>query len=349
MSPDTETLWAPPGDLAKRLKSAGMDWGRGDPHLTLAWFALLAETALPDDVSVICEDCSQADPGTSHLLLMRAKDGRGMVTGMSNFYTPLFGLVGEDSASPEKLAGLMARLRSARPKIHEVRCAPLDSASRSWQLLRQAFAKAGWLTDDYFCFGNWYHRVVPGDYAGYFAQRSGQLRNTVARGERKIAKTPGARVQIIDGSEPDLAPAIDAFVTVYNRSWKTPEPFPAFIPGLCHLAAANNGLRLGLVWLDERPIAAQLWLVANAKAYIVKLAYDQDFPGLSAGTVLSAALFRQVIDVDRVSEIDYLIGDDSYKRDWMSLRRERHGIVAFNPNSVGGLWRAVKHHLGKLR
>ena len=349
MSHGTATLWESPGELANRLIVAGPHWGKGDPHLSLPWFALLAETAMPSGVSLLCEDCSQIEPGASHLLLMRSNDMPGMVTSLSNFYSPLFGLVGEEVVSPEKLTGILARLRLAKPRIHEVRCAPLDTASRSWQLLRQAFRQAGWLIDDYFCFGNWYHQVAPGGFAGYFERLDSRLRNTIRRGEKKIAKTPGARVQIFDGNESDLASAIEAFVAVYNRSWKKPEPFPAFIPGLCRLAAANNGLRLGLVWLDEQPIAAQLWLVANGKAHIVKLAYDQDFPGFSVGTVLTAALFRHVIDVDRVSEIDYLIGDDPYKSDWMSSRRERRGVVAFNPSAVRGWWHAAKHHLGKLR
>jgi hypothetical protein len=30
-----------------------------------------------------------------------------------------------------------------------------------------------------------------------------------------------------------------------------------------------------------------------------------------------------VIDTDRVEEIDFLTGNDAYKQDWMSERRER--------------------------
>ena len=43
------------------------------------------------------------------------------------------------------------------------------------------------------------------------------------------------------------------------------------------------------------------------------------------------------IEQDHVQEIDYLIGDDAYKRAWMSLRRERWGIVAYDPRSASGL------------
>jgi CelD/BcsL family acetyltransferase involved in cellulose biosynthesis len=51
---------------------------------------------------------------------------------------------------------------------------------------------------------------------------------------------------------------------------------------------------------------------------------------------------RQVIDIDRVQEIDYLTGDDAYKNQWMSHRRERRGLIAFNPRTVGGLAALVR-------
>ena len=52
---------------------------------------------------------------------------------------------------------------------------------------------------------------------------------------------------------------------------------------------------------------------------------------------------RHVIDIDRVGEVDYLTGDDAYKRDWMSHSRERCGIIAFNLRSVRGIAAAATH------
>jgi hypothetical protein len=43
--------------------------------------------------------------------------------------------------------------------------------------------------------------------------------------------------------------------------------------------------------------------------------------------------------------VDYLTGDDNYKRDWMSQRRERWGILALNPRTpLGAL--AIARHVG---
>jgi len=52
---------------------------------------------------------------------------------------------------------------------------------------------------------------------------------------------------------------------------------------------------------------------------------------------------QHALDIDRVHEVDYLTGDDAYKKDWMSARRERWGMVAFNPRTPRGLLEAAWH------
>ncbi len=56
---------------------------------------------------------------------------------------------------------------------------------------------------------------------------------------------------------------------------------------------------------------------------------------------------QHVIEVDQVREIDYLSGDDAYKQDWMSHRRERWGILAFNLRTFKGVLAACKHIGGR--
>jgi len=315
-----------------------------DLHFSPKWFQLLALTAMPASAKLALGIAGES----CYLPLMTSAESPGRVFGLSNFYTPLFALLNEAQADRRRLVELAANLRIRSAGIHEARFTPMDPESPSWFALRDAFTKAGWLVDDYFIFGNWYHPVKGTSYADYLATRPSQLRNTLTRARRRLEKTEGYSLRLCTGR--DLSEAdIDAFVAVYNRSWKKPEPFPDFIPGLCSLAAREGWLRLGIIRLDRRPIAVQLWLVASGKANIVKLAYDQDFAKTSAGTVLTAALMEHVIDIDRVAEIDYLIGDDPYKRDWVSYRRERRGLIAFNPAFLCGWLAAIRHFAGKLK
>ena len=73
---------------------------------------------------------------------------------------------------------------------------------------------------------------------------------------------------------------------------------------------------------------------------IYKLAYKDSLRDYSVGSILSLEMFRQAIDEDRVEEIDYGVGSEPYKRDWMEDRRRLYGLVAFNLRTPSGLVRA---------
>jgi CelD/BcsL family acetyltransferase involved in cellulose biosynthesis len=139
-----------------------------------------------------------------------------------------------------------------------------------------------------------------------------------------------------------LEPHLTAYQQVYAASWKVPEPFVSFVPQMARMLAQRGWLRLGLVYLGTVPIAAQLWFVKSGVAYIFKLAYDEQHQSLSAGSVLTATLMAHVMDVDKVRVVDYLTGDDGYKKDWMSERRQRIGLRVYNTRSLRGALGAAR-------
>src|SRR5260370_38134266 len=106
-------------------------------------------------------------------------------------------------------------------------------------------------------------------------------------------------------------------------------------------------LRLGVAYTGARPAAAQVWSVNNGTASIYKIAYDQKFKELSVGSYLTMHLMERAIDVDKVREIDYLSGDDRYKSDWMSHRREHWGILAMNPRTLLAALAVIRHVGGR--
>jgi CelD/BcsL family acetyltransferase involved in cellulose biosynthesis len=54
-----------------------------------------------------------------------------------------------------------------------------------------------------------------------------------------------------------------------------------------------------------------------------------------------------VLECDNVKEVDYLIGDDQYKQQWMNRRRERWGIVAYNPKTLFGAALLIREAIGR--
>lgn len=266
----------------------------------------------------------------------------GEVSALSNFYTAIYAPVLEEGLAAEDLLPLARALRrSGRAAAY--RFSPMDPASREFTLLKRALRLAGLSAHGYLAFGNWYEPVRQ-TWADYLKNRSGQVRSTIKRNAKKFA-AEGGQLEIVTGGDA-LEAGLAAYQAVYAQSWKVPEPYPGFVPGLIRLCARRGWLRLGLAWLGDKPVAAQIWIVANGRADIYKLAYVEAHKALAPGTLLTALLMEQAIDVDKVREIDYLIGDDAYKTAWMSQRRERFGLIAYDPLTPRGLAGLLRQTLG---
>lgn len=266
-----------------------------------------------------------------------------ILTSLSNFYSPIY-----EIPSHQKLANLLKEFHSSWDIL---KLQPLNQ-NDAIKIVNE-LKNYGIPVFSFFCFGNWYLEVKNRSYDEYFLNLSSRVKNTVTRKTKKFLAIPNTRLQIISSENEELETAISAYNKVYNASWKNAEGYPDFISELCHLAASQDALRLGIAYIDDVAIAAQLWIVADNTAHIYKLAYDEAYKNYGAGSVLTAKLMQYVIDVDKVTKVDYLTGDDAYKKDWMSHRQERWGVMAFNTSTLRGLFSMFvafsKLYLKKLR
>lgn len=266
---------------------------------------------------------------------------------LSSYYTALYAPAHSQHVDGQGLVELARTLRTGPLKAGVHLFSPMDPECTEFRRMEVALRQAGFVTMRYFRFVNWYLPCQGLTWSQYFAERKGALRNTVRRMTKKLTAEAG-RLEIITGGD-RLETGIAAYERVYAASWKQAEPYPAFVRELMMLCARQGWLRLGVAWLGETAIAAQFWIVAHGRAEIFKVAYDEAYKAHTAGTLLTAALMEHVLDLDQVSEVDYLIGDDPYKKTWMSHRRERWGIVAFNPRTVSGLMGLARHYAGQLK
>lgn len=324
---------------------------------SLAWFGNLATCglAVANQGAAVSQWWLAVDLGSGSAVCLPTLSGPKL-TGLSNYYSSLYAPPVWPASGTEALTeatetalwqAVGQAIRQHRARWPVLMFDPIDPQSGFFSLWSMALKQAGYAVDRYFCFGNWYLLVAGRSFAAYSESLPSPLRHSIARGQRRLSRQGAWRVDIQQQPDAELGVAIDDFVTVYEESWKGPEPNHLFIPALARMAAAQGWLRLGVLRLDGQAIAAQLWLVKDGKASIFKLAYVSGFERFSAGSVLTSALMRHVIDVDQVQEVDYLTGDDAYKRDWMSHRRERWGIVAFDLRTAAGLWAWLRHWLGK--
>ena len=310
------------------------------------WFDLLQKQVYPDDSSVRYYFVTESGRPTAILPLRIVKQGQVCgLESLSNYYTSLYSPLMSDECNPQVLGRLLSAVTTENRRAHTMRFAPMDPESPVYVSLLNELRATGWIPLTFFCFGNWYLKVN-GDWPWYLKSRSGNLRSSIKR-RSKTFFTEGGTLEVVSSLD-GIESAIQAFQEVYSASWKTPEPYPDFVPSLIRLLASNGMLRLGLARLQGRPIAAQLWIVGKNKASIYKVAYDEAFASFSPGTVLTNSIMQFVIEQDQVNEVDFLIGDDKYKELWMSDRRERWGIIAFNPRTVIGLLLLTKEMGGRI-
>ncbi len=331
----TLSVYPHPREFPADVHALFASTAQGSVENSTAWYSNLIDTVYRGDTGVSFHVLRKDGSPVAALPLRVSPSWRGQcVTALGNYYTALYAPLLAPGLSPEELAFFLAAVRDAYAPLASMQFAPMDPESAYFGLLKTALKSSGLIPFDYFCFGNW-HLNVSQDWPSYLQGRDGQLRSTLKRAGKKFAAA-GGTLELVQGGA-RLDPAIAAYLQVYAASWKQPEGFPDFIPGLIHTCAAQGWLRLGIAWLDGTPIAAQLWIVAHGKANIFKLAYDDKFKSYASGTLLTALLMAHVMQHDQVDQVDYLMGDDPYKQLWMNHRRERWGIVAYNPKTLAGL------------
>lgn len=321
---------------------------------TLPWYRNFSASVLASNEHLRIFGVETAAGTAAALLAMHYREstappfGLKRLQALSNYYTSLFGpLLEPGTADMQHILHLLAgAIAGDEMDWDVVDLHPLAVDSPVFSGLVSALRDAGLLVQSYFCFGNWYLPVNNQSFDEYFGTRSSRLSKTAKRQRRILQASGRFRFELFSDIE-RLDQAIADYNAVYNSSWKVPEPYPTFIPGLIRTCAEQGWLRLGIAYLDGQPAAAQLWTVVDGQASIYKMAYDGRFAKESVGTVLSSLLMEHVIEVDKVRVVDYLSGDDVYKRDWMSHRRERWGIIAFNPRTPHGLLAASRHIGGR--
>jgi len=279
------------------------------------------------------------------LFAMQARDGGRVLEAMTNPYTCLYRPLlapGLDDATLHAIGRAFGRACRVQGSVR-LDALPAEYAARS--ALPDGFRAAGLVLAPFDHFGNWHEPVAGLCWADYLATRRGELRETI---RRKLRRAEVAHEVI---STPDRVEAgIAVYEDIYARSWKVPEPYPNFNPTLMRQAAAAGALRLGVLRTTEKkPIAAQLWIVAHGQACVLKLAHDEAFKALSPGTVLTALMLRDLLDGERVKEIDFGRGDDPYKRLWTGHRRQRIGLLLINPRRPAGLAALARQLAGRVR
>ncbi len=93
-------------------------------------------------------------------------------------------------------------------------------------------------------------------------------------------------------------------------------------------ASAQGWLRLYMLELNGKLIAADYGCVFNGCGYLIKTAFDEDLGRFAPGLVLRAEVLGASIE-EGLGSYDFLGGPDEYKLRWADHMRGRRTIHAF--------------------
>ncbi|MAT66106.1 MAG: GNAT family N-acetyltransferase [Gammaproteobacteria bacterium] len=284
------------------------------------WFENLAAAALDDDQAMVLACVVTGDEVLSILPLMR-RAGNTWYS-LRHRYTSHYSLLLADNDQQRILECLAEGL--SRLPIRALLLEPVAADDIRICGLQRSLESAGFSCDYSFRLYNWIYPVRGESYEDYMAARPARLRNTIVRKSRKLEREHGYEIRLFTGDE--VPQAMPDYHAVYAASWKANEQYADFLNGIVVGFSRYDWSRLAVLYVKRKPVAAQLWFVAHGRASIFRLAYDEAWRRYSPGSILTSFLMEYVIDVDGVDEIDFLTGNDAYKQDWMSDRRERFAL-----------------------
>jgi len=333
------TTYHSPNELPPEIKSRWSYPEQAGFLTSLDWFRTLAATGIAEDFEPRIYVVLTNEDAVAAAIACCFRRGERTLRSLTTFYSTEFDVHAPYSAvGIDRIADAFAAyVASERPAWSALDLRYFRSESPFKAALSRSLEQHGFSVQEFFQYETWFESIRNADYKAYFAARPSQLRNTVTRREKKLKREHQCEIRIGRTDDAATEALVRDFITVYSGSWKQPEPFPNFIPALTRAAASCGVLRLGVLYVDQVPAAAQLWLTTANRTTIYKLAYDEKYREQSVGSILSAELFRIAIDEDKVAEIDYGIGSEPYKRDWMTAVRRIVGIEAYNRRTLRGL------------
>ena len=288
------------------------------------WFECMTATALGSGHTMVLA-CVVAGGKVLAMLPLMESAGNKTWYSLRHGFTPLYSLLLADD-DQERVLTCLAQALSQLP-VNGLLLEPVADDDSKLNDLQRSLETAGFSCEHIFRSYNWVYHLQGQSYAEYMAARPAQLRNTIARKKRKLEREHGYEIRLFTGDE--VPRRMSDYYVVYNASWKQNEIKNAgfqdcFVEDFSRAGSSGTGWsRLAILYIKGQPVAAQLWFVRHGKASIFRLAYDKAWKKYSTGSILTSYLMEYVIDTDRVNEIDFLTGNDAYKQDWMSERRER--------------------------
>ena len=274
--------------------------------------------------------------------LFLQREPRGTVSSLSNrkkfAFRPVF--AGNPDAERQRAmrVAISKRLKKARPAITSLCLYPVPERDGSAGLLRATLGAAGWATFARQTSERWISRVNSRSFAEYLEARPFAVHESL----RLANEGPEFETQIFRQFNDDAWSILEALL---GQGLGNTDALESLEKELAVAEGMAGTVRLGVCSVDGTAVAAQFWTVENGLALIHRVAQLDGHAAATGATILTSALFRQAIDVDRIEAIEWADEHDDQMADWMDERAPLVRIDAFNLSSFAGFWGAIKARL----
>jgi CelD/BcsL family acetyltransferase involved in cellulose biosynthesis len=322
------------------------------PFLCFDWFKVWLKHFLKDNKLFVLLLCNKDEIKMIAPLFIKKEKVKGInvrkIKFIGNLYSPIQTFLFQETDSELKEKNVDSVLKflcqmNQRWDVIDLQSVPVENGT--FNLLQKAVSKIDFRTVENTCFYNWYTDGISYTSALYFKNRSRNLRASIKKNFKKAKDTGSLKFNILMNNN-DLHKHIDLYFGVYQKSWKQREGLgPDFLSEWIKITSQRGWLRFGIVSLNDSPISAGFAVVCNRHVYLQKSSYDKNYSSFGPGSIWLSEMIKYAIDNDSVSEIDFLKGNEEYKKLWAEKIRERKGIYIFNNNLKGKILYLLMHSI----
>jgi CelD/BcsL family acetyltransferase involved in cellulose biosynthesis len=306
------------------------DWDRlaaggGSPFLTAAWLSSWWRAFAPERASALVLRADDESILAGGLFL----ETDGALRAAVNDHTNDWGIVAEDDEARACFWAEVARLGRRRVALE-----PLLDEADAVRTPRRALEEAGYrLAEETLEPSPWLE--LPDSFDDLLAGRSRNLRSQVGRRRRALEREGELTLRVVKGG-PTLGGDLDAFFALEAGGWKgrsgtaiaADADLVELYRGFAESAAAHGWLRLYMLELNDRLVAADYGCVFEGCGYLIKTSFDEELGRFAPGLVLRAGVLGASID-EGLQRYDFLGGPDEYKLRWADRLRGRTALHAF--------------------
>ena len=250
-------------------------------------------------------------------------------------FGPVMSKLGEPSS--RLFRHLASRIRESSPDTQVVDINLLEKDSVMFNAFVSGLESSRMKVIPYNYKGCWHEPRAERSFKEYLQDRDKKTRKTwqnYARKQRQLERSENLTFELYTEVDDHI---IEQYREVERLSWKDPEPSPEFVPAVMREASRHGNLRLGIVRLNDKPVAVELVLATKGTATMFKTHYDSAHQKKSVGAIAIYRTLEYLLDVDQCESVDFGTDDDPYKATWVENRRLLSGMLAVDLRSWRGL------------